>query len=120
MNIFLRALQKNMFLDNLYRWYVLFKSTCFRLYWSGVSLFSGKQKQGYNLPRSVVTNPDLNRVINSNEIQSALRNTKRCNSRSTQKRNPLNNSKAMDVLDPNAKLVRQAARQANEANRKKR
>lgn len=82
--------------------------------------FSGKQKQGYNLPRSVVTNPDLNRVINSNEIQSALRDTQRCNSRSTQKRNPLNNSKAMDVLDPNAKLVRQAARQANEANRKRR
>jgi len=82
--------------------------------------YAGKQKQGYNLPRSVVTNPDLSRVINSNEIQSALRPVQRSVSKSTQKKNPINNTKAMDRLDPNAKLVRQAARQANEANRKKR
>ena len=81
---------------------------------------AGNQKQGYHLPTNVVTNPDLNRVINSNEIQSALRPVKRSSSRFSQKKNPLNNSRAMDRLNPNARLVREAARKANEENRKRR
>lgn len=79
------------------------------------------QKKGYNLPRSEVTNPDIARVINSNEIQSAVRASKtdRVLHHAT-KHNPLNNTKALDKLNPNARLVREAARRANEERRKAR
>lgn len=79
------------------------------------------QKKGYNLPRSEVTNPDISRVINSNEIQSAVRASKtdRVLHHST-KHNPLNNTKALDKINPNARLVREAARRANEERRKAR
>jgi large subunit ribosomal protein L4e len=81
----------------------------------GTTKYSGVQKKGYNLPTHEVTNPDLARIINSNEIQSVIRNKKvDVVLHSTQKRNPLNNSKALDILNPNARLVREAARKANE------
>ena len=79
---------------------------------------SSNQKKGWNLPHHEVTNPDISRVINSNEIQSAVRQA-RGNSTShyKQKHNPLTNSKAHDLLNPNAKLTRDAARKANEERR---
>jgi large subunit ribosomal protein L4e len=76
------------------------------------------QKKGYSLPHSEVTNPDISRVINSNEVQSALRATKKDRVlHHTLKHNPLNNTKALDKINPNARLVREAARKANEAHR---
>jgi len=79
---------------------------------------AGVQKKGYNLPTHEVTNPDLSRIINSNEIQTAIRNIKTDRVlHNTQKANPLRNQKALDRLNPNAKLVRQAARNANETRR---
>ena len=86
----------------------------------GTRKYTGVQKKGYHLPRHEVSNPDLARIINSNEVQSALRPMKAPRSKSNQKKNPLKNSKAMDVLNPNARIVREAARKANEENRKKR
>ncbi len=79
------------------------------------------QKKGYHLAHSEVTNPDISRVINSNEIQSALREAKTDRVlHKSQKDNPLTNTKALDKLNPNAKLVRKAAQQANEERRKAR
>ena len=80
----------------------------------------GNQKNG-KLPTHEVTNPDLSRVINSNEIQTAIRNTKpQQRNHDVQKKNPLRNKQAMDSLNPNAAIVRKAAQKANEEGRKRR
>lgn len=87
----------------------------------GTRRFSGVQKKGYVLPRAEVTNPDISRVINSNEVQSAIRAKKSDRpSHHIQKRNPLRNKKAMHDLNPNAELVRAQAAKVNEENRKRR
>ena len=87
----------------------------------GTHRFPGTQKKNYNLPTHEVTNPDLSRVINSNEIQTAIRNSKQDRAKhEIQKKNPLKNKKAMDSLNPNAKVVRDQARKANEEGRKRR
>ena len=87
----------------------------------GTHKYGGVQKKNYHLPHHEVTNPDLNRVINSNEIQTAIRNKKTNQvNHEIQKKNPLKNQKAMDSLNPNAKVLRDAARRANEEGRKRR
>jgi large subunit ribosomal protein L4e len=87
----------------------------------GTHKFAGQQKQGYVLPHHEVTNPDLGRVINSNEIQTAIRSQKKNNVLHTsQKRNPLSNTRQLDELNPNARIQREAARKANEEGRKRR
>lgn len=60
-------------------------------------------------------NADLARIINSNEVQSVVR-PKVANkaAHEVQKKNPLKNRKMMDRLNPNASLVRETARKANE------
>jgi large subunit ribosomal protein L4e len=84
----------------------------------GTSKQAGVQKKGYVLPTHEVTNPDIGRVINSNEIQSAIRQSQKDRVlHSSQKPNPLNNTKALDRVNPNAKLVRETARKANEERR---
>jgi len=63
----------------------------------------------------------LGRIINSNEIQTAVRNQQRNNVlHNIQKRNPLTNTRHLDELNPNARLQREAARKANEEGRKRR
>lgn len=87
----------------------------------GTHKYAGVQKKNYNLPTHEVTNPDISRVINSNEVQSAIRNQKKdVSNHDIQKKNPLRNKKAMDDLNPNAKILREAARKANEEGRKRR
>jgi large subunit ribosomal protein L4e len=69
----------------------------------------------FTLPVHEVTNPDLARVINSNEIQSVIRNAKVSRPQhEAVKKNPLTNKEAQDTLNPNAKAFREAARKANE------
>jgi large subunit ribosomal protein L4e len=77
--------------------------------------------KNFRLPVHEVSNPDLARVINSNEIQTAINNQKTSRpSHDVVKKNPLRNTKAMDSLNPYAKITREAARKANEENRKRR
>lgn len=77
--------------------------------------------RNWTMPHNEVSNPDLARVINSNEIQSAIRNRKTVRPQhEIQKKNPLNNTVALDTLNPNARIVREAARKANEEGRKRR
>jgi len=87
----------------------------------GTHRYSAADKKGYNLPRTEVTNPDISRVINSNQIQSAIR-ARRGDSvhHQIQKRNPLRNKKAMNDLNPNFEIARKQAAKVNEDNRKKR
>ena len=56
-------------------------------------------KTGFNLPTSVITNSDISRIINSDEIQSVVRPTKR-NTPKRVKRNPLRNIQEMIRLNP--------------------
>merc|ERR1712066_657112 len=64
-------------------------------------------KGGYRLQNDVVTQSDLNGLINSDAIQSVLRETKVQPSRTRgTKSNPLRNRSAMDRLNPYAKVLR--------------
>lgn len=61
----------------------------------------GSLRNGYRLRREVLTNPDISAIINSDEIQSILKDKKK-NTRihPRQKLNPLKNKKLMDTLNP--------------------
>lgn len=61
------------------------------------------QKSGYKLPRPLMSNPDLNRVINSDEIQSVVKPPKDHHARAPLKKNPLRNLGAMLKLNPYSK-----------------
>jgi large subunit ribosomal protein L4e len=63
-------------------------------------------KVDYRLPFAKVTNSDLTRIINSDEIQSKLRPVKKQTKRITRKKNPLKNLGALIKLNPYAKSVR--------------
>jgi large subunit ribosomal protein L4e len=58
-----------------------------------------QEKKGYHLPRPLLQNADLGRIINSSEVQSVLRE-KRPNLRTFRKKNPLKNKAIMHRLNP--------------------
>jgi large subunit ribosomal protein L4e len=60
----------------------------------------------YSLPRPLMTSGDLNRIINSDEIQSVLRPKQRRAPRRPLKKNPLKNLGAMVKLNPYTVVVR--------------
>lgn len=61
--------------------------------------FKKPGKKGFNLPAPVLTNADISRVLNSDEVQSSLRPKKRKN-RKKRKKNPLKNLGERLRLDP--------------------
>eukprot|EP00897_Mesotaenium_endlicherianum_P004918 jgi/Mesen1/4454/ME000227S03472 len=63
-------------------------------------------KKNYKLPRSVMANSDLARIVNSDEIQSVVRPTKVSIKRRVLKKNPLKNLGALLKLNPYAKTAR--------------
>jgi len=63
-------------------------------------------KVGFRLPRVALTNSDLGRLINSQEIQSHLRAKKPAQRRPCLKRNPLTNLGFLVKLNPYAKVQR--------------
>eukprot|EP00850_Spirogloea_muscicola_P015819 SM000124S25951 [mRNA] locus=s124:356208:358301:+ [translate_table: standard] len=71
-------------------------------------------KKGFTLPRPVIGNSDLARIINSDEIQSIVRPTKVSNQRRVLKKNPLKNLGAMLKLNPYAKSARRMELLASE------
>ncbi len=66
-------------------------------------------KNGYKLPRAPMTNSDITRLINSDEIQSVVRPKKDGPRRRPLKKNPLRNLGALLKLNPYAKAARRAA-----------
>lgn len=79
---------------------------------------SATLKTDYRVPRAVLTNAELGRIINSDEIQSAIR-AKKPHSRLVQrKKNPLNNLSEMIKLNPYAKVAHRKAILSIQANRK--
>jgi large subunit ribosomal protein L4e len=65
-------------------------------------------KKGYTLPRGIMTNPDLARLINSDEVQSVVAPPKESGRRAPLKKNPLRNLGALLKLNPAAKAARRA------------
>jgi len=61
---------------------------------------ASEQKKGYRLMRGVMTNADLGRIINSDEVQAAVNPAKAAPKRVTLKRNPLKNKAMMAKLNP--------------------
>ena len=59
-----------------------------------------KFKNGFNLPRSFMTNADLARIINSDEIQSVVKPAVSVDAVLPKKRNPLRSSAAKIALNP--------------------
>jgi len=64
------------------------------------------QKKGYKLPRAPMTNSDLTRLINSDEIQSIVRPPIETKKGAPLKKNPLKNLGALLKLNPYAKTAR--------------
>ncbi|CEI96722.1 hypothetical protein G6F70_005850 [Rhizopus microsporus] len=67
-------------------------------------------KKDYVLPDHIMTNPDVARLINSDEIQSVVRPAggKHHKRPFTQKKNPLKNQGVMNRLNPYAQVLRRA------------
>jgi large subunit ribosomal protein L4e len=81
--------------------------------WGSVNRAS-TQKTNYTLPRSCMTNSDLTRIINSDEIQSRLNAKKVSNTRRRIKKNPLKNLGVMVRLNPYALSLRRSELLAQE------
>lgn len=75
---------------------------------------ASEKKTGYNLPMPKMTSTDLDRLLKSDEIQSAIRAPIKTQARRTQKKNPLKNHQAMAKLNPYAKVQKKVARMLQE------
>jgi len=66
---------------------------------------SSSVKKGFQLPKPLLTNADLGRIINSEEVQSQLR-AKRVEHRVVRKKNPYRNFHFLVKLNPYAKTLK--------------
>jgi len=87
----------------------------------GTYRVAAQEKTGYHLHRTVLTNPDIAKIINSDAVQSVVRNRRENKPlHSKQKKNPLKNVEAMEKLNPHLATLRRMDQQANENNRQRR
>jgi large subunit ribosomal protein L4e len=75
--------------------------------WGSVSRQS-TQKKGYTLPRNVMFNSDVARLINSDEVQSKVRPAIKAVARAPLKKNPLTNLGARVKLNPYTMALRRS------------
>jgi large subunit ribosomal protein L4e len=68
----------------------------------GTQKYLSKTKGGFKIPRALMSNPDLSRIINSDEIQSRLRPVIKQRTFHIRKKNPLKNFGALVKLNPYA------------------
>jgi large subunit ribosomal protein L4e len=73
---------------------------------AGTAEGESAQKKGYKLPRHIMSNGDLARIINSDEVQSVVAPQKASKARAPLKKNPLRNLGALLKLNPYAKAAR--------------
>jgi len=78
------------------------------------------KKVDYHLPRAIVSNPDITRIINSDEVQSRLRPVRVQKKFHVLKKNPLTNLGALIKLNPYAKTLRRRQLLAQEKSSKDR
>jgi large subunit ribosomal protein L4e len=72
------------------------------------------QKTGYTLPRPIMANSDITRIINSDEVQSKVRPAQTTVTRKRLKKNPLKNLGVKVRLNPYALSLRRAELKAQE------
>lgn len=70
-------------------------------------------KSDYMLNRPMMSNPDLARIINSNEIQSVIRNALEAAPHGRPNKNPLKNHAVMCRLNPAHKVIKHQRRLAH-------
>jgi large subunit ribosomal protein L4e len=73
-------------------------------------------KKGYTLPRPIMSNTDITRIINSDEVQSIVRPARTSVVRAQRKRNPLTNFGMKVKLNPYAMALRRSELLAQERN----
>jgi len=74
-------------------------------------------KTNYQMPRPIMSNPDVARLINSDEIQSVVRPQRAAPGHRSAKKNPLNNLNQLLKLNPYAKTMKRHAIVFSEARR---
>jgi len=74
----------------------------------GTTTTDSQVKVGYRLPIGFMTNTDITRIINSDEVQSQVRPAETLVIRSRQKKNPLKNLGVLIKLNPYAQVLRRA------------
>jgi len=79
---------------------------------------ASEEKVDYTLPRPLLTNADVARIINSDEVQSALRDKIPQQRIHIRKKNPLKNLGFMIKLNPHAKTLRRRELLAKEKREK--
>ena len=85
----------------------------------GTDTTNSQLKKGFSCPKNMITNADITRAINSDEIQSVVRAPKASNKRKTLKKNPLKNAKAMAKLNPYHAEARKAELAAEKGSKAK-
>jgi large subunit ribosomal protein L4e len=75
----------------------------------GTATDDSKQKLGYRPPRPLLNNADIHRIINSDEVQSHLRASKKQSKLVSRKKNPLKNFGFLVKLNPYAPTQRRRA-----------
>lgn len=75
---------------------------------------------GKSMPAATMTNADLGRIINSDEVQSVVRPALRHKPKPLRKKNAISNISALEKLDPHAAALRRSAAAAQAASAKKR
>jgi large subunit ribosomal protein L4e len=82
----------------------------------GTATKKSSSKKGWKPPTNIMAQTDLARVINSDEIQSAINAPKvgATRAHAPLKRNPLKNKSAMERLNPYAKVAREMQARAQE------
>lgn len=74
----------------------------------GTTSTASVQKKGYKLPRHIMSNGDLARLLQSDEVQSVISARKPASRRYKLKKNPLKNLGCMLKLNPYAAVLRRA------------
>lgn len=77
-------------------------------------------KKGYVLPASQMTNADLARIINSDEVQSVVNAPKETKSVKRSKVNPLKHIDEMEKLNPYVRIMRKAEQEMQDNRKAKR
>jgi len=79
---------------------------------------AAEEKKGYHLPRAMMTNADVARIINSDEIQSVVTPAKSAPKMYGKKKNGLKNKKALFKLNPACKTKAALAKRTSTAGTK--
>jgi large subunit ribosomal protein L4e len=87
----------------------------------GTTEEASEEKKNYTLPRTLITNPDLTRLINSDEVQAVVREAGQVSVKRpfTQRKNPLKNTAVLVRFNPYAQTLRRNEILKGEAKKEK-